>query len=116
MEENNKKITETDNNNENKEIPYNIDDSVIVRYFLKNKWKYYIGFIEKIDHKEASDIMYNIRFLKTVNKPILKFITTKKLDNDVVPEICIVKKVQLTLINSKEYIIKEDDKASSIYF
>lgn len=50
MEENNKQITETDKNNETKEMPYNIDDSVIVRYFLTNKWKYYIGFIEKIDY------------------------------------------------------------------
>lgn len=116
MEENNKQITETDKNNETKEMPYNIDDSVIVRYFLTNKWKYYIGFIEKIDQKEDSDIMYSIRFLKTVKKPILKFITAKKLDYDVVPEICIVKKVRLTSINLKEYIIREDDEASLIYF
>lgn len=35
-------------NDELLENPYKIQDSVLVRYLIRKKWKYYVGFIEEI--------------------------------------------------------------------
>lgn len=79
-------------------------NSVIVKYYERKSWKFYIGFIVNVS-TESDDIFYTINFLKTVKKPSLKFVTTKINDCDVVPSINVVKKVQL-ICNSKEYILK----------
>lgn len=69
-----------------------VNDSVLVRYYEKKKWVYYVGFVECRDLEQKSN-NYSIRFLKTVKKPNLKFVSTKKLDRDIVPDDCIVKKI-----------------------
>lgn len=66
---------------------YNNGDTVLVRYYKRNAWKYYVGFIE---FEENND--YHVKFLNTVKKPTLKFTTPRKDDRDVLPTLSIVKK------------------------
>lgn len=75
--------------------------SVLVRYFEKNKWVYYVGFVESIQTN-----FYNINFLKI--KPKLKFIFPKTDDKDTVPSDNVVRKIELKL-ESKEYVLCEED-------
>ncbi|XP_061712772.1 TNF receptor-associated factor family protein DDB_G0272098-like, partial [Cydia pomonella] len=70
-----------------------INQSVLVRYYIRAKWKYYVGFVEKIDVREQ-EIFYTVHFLKTIKKPNLKFVVTK-YDRDTVPSTSIVKIIQL---------------------
>ncbi|CAG4960963.1 unnamed protein product [Parnassius apollo] len=40
-------------------------DSIIVRYFQRKTWKYFIGFVENIEFKNGENY-YKVKFLKTV--------------------------------------------------
>ncbi|KAJ2949887.1 hypothetical protein O0L34_g11207 [Tuta absoluta] len=93
------------------EVNYALHDNVMVRYFSRNKWTYYIGYITAIFSNE----MYEIRFYKTCKKP-LKFKHTKKVDRDTVPAIYIVKKVHLLqdLSCPNEFLLS--DKKDFIFF
>lgn len=73
------------------DISLSVNDSVLVRYYEKKTWVYYVGFVENLEIKNQ-ETNYTIRFLKTVKKPHLKFVSTKKIDKDTVPDDCIVKK------------------------
>lgn len=111
-EENIKEFEESvENKNEEPLInqPLAEKDSVIVRYFQRKTWKYYVGFITNLERKN-DETLYKIRFLKTVNKPELKFVLNKKLDVDVVPTDSIVKRVILTqnLKECKDYHLCDD--------
>lgn len=65
---------------------YDLNDTVLVRYFIRNKWKYYVGFIGKIT-KHEENFYYLINFLKTTRRQQhLTFIKTKKKDTDKIPE------------------------------
>lgn len=90
---------------------YIVGDSVIVRYYQRQSWKYYIGFIENVEVDET--VRYSVQFLKTIHKPTLRFVPTKR-DHDTVPEISVVKKVALELIE-KVYLLK-DLIRDQIYF
>lgn len=82
------------NNKENQNLSYRAGDNVLVRYHRRQKWTYYVGIIE--DNKIIDEeLCYSIKFYKTVKKPKLTFKMTKRIDRDDVPEIQIVKKIDL---------------------
>ncbi|XP_041975790.1 uncharacterized protein LOC121730716 [Aricia agestis] len=89
---------------------YSLNDTVLVRYFNRKKWTYYIGFIENMKQKD-DETYYTINFLRTVKKPSLKFVQTKKRDYDEITELQIVKKVILekSYDNDKEFMLFNDD-------
>ncbi|CAG5058759.1 unnamed protein product [Parnassius apollo] len=92
---------------------YQLNDSVLVRYLIRNKWKYFVGFIENIIKNE--EIYFTINFLKTVRpQQRLTFITTKRKDIDKVPKSLIVKKIDLKKYNEKEYYLLNYE--DTIYF
>lgn len=92
------------------DIDLQINDSVLVRYFQRNTWKYYIGFIENINITDV-ETYYTVLFLKTQKRPYLHFVVTKKIDRDIVTAHSIVKKILLTknTAKPKEYLISNDD-------
>lgn len=100
-------------------IPTDLDicfnDSLIVRYYQRGTWKYYIGFIEDIS-VENGEKYYTINYLKTVKNPTLKFVFSKIKDRDTVTEKSIVKKIEITQNpeRPKEYFLAAD--CDSIYF
>lgn len=51
------------------DISINVNDSVLVRYYEKKAWVYYVGFVENLDIIIKQEIKYTIRFLKTIKKP-----------------------------------------------
>lgn len=53
-----------------------INDHVLVRYYSRKNWTYYVGYVEEI--KAAEEVRYTIRLCKTMKNP-LKFVLTKKL-------------------------------------
>lgn len=82
-------------NSENKD--FCSGSTVLVRYFLKKSWKYFVGVILTV-HRDTN--MYTVSFYKTVRRNnILKFITTKRKDQDTLPHLSIVKTVELLQIN-----------------
>ncbi|CAG4987963.1 unnamed protein product [Parnassius apollo] len=92
---------------------YCINDSVLVRYYVRKTWKYYIGFIKGIKEKDGNRL-YCIAYLKTMKAPQLCFRETKKLDYDEITNISIVKKINLHRMNDKMYrLVNESD---NIYF
>lgn len=93
------------------EVDYAVNDNVLVRYFYRKKWTYFIGYIEGFKPgDDENEIYYSIRFYKTVKKP-LKFILTKKIDRDDVPSIYVVKKIHLTRdsIDPKNLLLSNDE-------
>lgn len=91
---------------------YVVNDKVLVRYYQKKTWKYYIGFVENIEHNNC----YKINFLKTIKKPNLKFIITKKIDRDVVPAISIVKNVEIIQNDKQSQESNLSDESDTVYF
>lgn len=91
---------------------FNVSDSVIIRYFEKKSWIYYIGFIEDTQIKTGKK-HYKVNFLKTLKKPEINFIFPKKTDIDIVPNDCVVKKVQLIEV-LKGFTLKNEE--DTIYF
>ncbi|XP_060801979.1 uncharacterized protein LOC132902121 isoform X1 [Amyelois transitella] len=94
---------------------YTVKDYVLVRYYGK-KWIYYVGVIESIDACDKTNIIYSIKFFKTVKKPKLLFKFPKKNDRDEVTILSIVKKVELfqDADNNNEYFLSNLDDA--VYF
>ncbi|CAG4984115.1 unnamed protein product [Parnassius apollo] len=90
-------------------------DTVLVRYYQRTAWKYYIGFLEDSFKKEGKSY-FTIRFLKTIKKPELKFIIHKIKDEDTVTEDLIVKQVKITQNTKrpKEYFLA--DPSDKVYF
>ncbi|CAG4987045.1 unnamed protein product [Parnassius apollo] len=106
-------ICETQEENLAMKENYQLNDSVLVRYLIRNKWKYFVGFIENIIKNE--EIYFTINFLKTVRpQQRLTFITTKRKDIDKVPKSLIVKKIDLKKYNEKEYYLLNYE--DTIYF
>ncbi|CAG4938599.1 unnamed protein product [Parnassius apollo] len=96
-EESNEIICEIQEENLAMKENYQLNDSVLVRYLIRNKWKYFVGFIENIIKNE--EIYFTINFLKTVRpQQRLTFITTKRKDIDKVPKSLIVEKIDLKKI------------------
>lgn len=105
-------ITETE-----QEI-YDIGDNVLVRYYMRKSWRYYIGVIEDI-HEDSMKVekLYNISFYKTLNSMnTLKFRKLLREDKDTVPENSVVKLIQLLQISEKpeEYVLYHDEDL--VYF
>ncbi|KAF9809932.1 hypothetical protein SFRURICE_002162 [Spodoptera frugiperda] len=73
---------------------YSVNDHVLVRYYNRNRWTYYVGIIENI-YIQDGQIYYSVRFYKTIKKPKLLFKMTKRVDHDNVPDKSIVKKINL---------------------
>ncbi|PZC77478.1 hypothetical protein B5X24_HaOG203356 [Helicoverpa armigera] len=95
---------------------YDLNDTVLVRYFIRNKWKYYVGFIQNIS-KHGEQLLYFIDFLKTSRRQQrLSFVEPKKKDTDQVPESLVVKKIELRRKREqdKEYYLTHDE--DTIYF
>ncbi|CAG5054835.1 unnamed protein product [Parnassius apollo] len=94
---------------------YELNDSVLVRYYCRKKWNYFVGFIEKVINKDE-ETYYTVNFLKTIRRPQLTFVISKKKDYDEVTKQLIVKKVKLEKNNEsyKEYILSEEN--DKIYF
>ncbi|KAL0851024.1 hypothetical protein ABMA28_006916 [Loxostege sticticalis] len=94
---------------------WKINDTVLVRYYIKKTWKYYIGVIEHIDNTCQS---YKINYFKTVHqKGTLKFTKSKVTkDVDTVPRDCIVKQVNLLQVSNKsqEFVLGNEEDA--LYF
>lgn len=90
-----------------------INDSVIVRYYQRKQWKYYVGFILEVLKKD-DEFLYKVRFLKTVITPKLKFLLTRKNDIDIVPADSIVKTVSLLFVDNNEYLF--EDNFDTVYF
>lgn len=82
------------------------NDTVLVRYYQRAPWKYYIGFIEDIRTEEGNSY-FTIRFLKTVKKPTLRFVVQKLRDVDTVTENSIIKRIEITQNTErpKEYFL-----------
>ncbi|XP_045778739.1 uncharacterized protein LOC123876488 [Maniola jurtina] len=94
---------------------YNTGDTVLVRYYTKF-WKYYVGVIEHI-HNETEKKKYSICYYKTIGKKYhVKFVVSKRKDQDCVPEDSIVKQIQLLQIkeNPGEFTLLNVEDA--IYF
>ncbi|CAG5052236.1 unnamed protein product [Parnassius apollo] len=89
-----KKAIESEENTQN--FILNINDSIIVRYFQRKTWKYYIGFVENIEFKNGENY-YKVKFLKTVKdlSDSLKFVVQRKSDIDIVTNISIVNRKPL---------------------
>lgn len=93
----------------NENSNYHVKQSVLVRYYIRSNWKYYVGFIEKVDVQQM-ETYYSIAFLKTVQKPTLRFLVCKR-DRDVVPSSSIVKTVNfLSVKENREYLVEECDE------
>lgn len=88
---------------------------VLVRYYQRGTWKYYIGFVEDIT--ERNGVMdYKISFLKKITHPKLTFVATKKKDWDIVKSNSIIKKIELKrdiLQQSQYYLMNSCDE---VYF
>lgn len=88
-----------------------INQHVLVRYYIRKTWKYYIGRVVEI-HTKDEDTKYTINFLKTIKKPLLRFVTMKKIDADTVPSLSIVKTIELKMNENdnkkNEYLLKDD--------
>lgn len=84
---------------------YNVGDNVLLRYYTRQKWTYYIGIIENIK-LIYEEFCYSIKFYKTIKKPKLVFKMTKTCDHDDVSEMQIVKRIDLT----------QDPKAPNNFF
>ncbi|CAH2097797.1 unnamed protein product [Euphydryas editha] len=104
--------------NDNKDIQnvnYSPGDNVIVRYYMRQKWMYYLGIIEntKIIDEE---LCYSIKFYKTIKKPKLTFKMTKTTEHDDIPEKQIVKKIDLIRSppSSNSFFMSSDE--NEIYF
>lgn len=95
------------------EETYNIDDTVLVRYYSRKKWTYFVGYVEDINSDREN--CYSVRFYKTVKKP-LRFLLSKKVDRDDVSRLCIVKKIILRQNpnNAKELCLSDNEDA--VYF
>ncbi|XP_047028001.1 uncharacterized protein LOC124636095 [Helicoverpa zea] len=95
---------------------YDLNDTVLVRCFIRNKWKYYVGFIQNIS-KHEEQLLFFIDFLKTSRRQQrLSFVEPKKKDTDQVPESLVVKKIELQKKRErdKEYYLTHDE--DTIYF
>lgn len=102
----------TSKNGRETPLHYKEDDTVLVRYFVKKSWKYYVGVVEK----KIGD-NYVIRFYRTCGKKEqLKFAVPKKIDRDTVPEICILKVVEMLQISEHTlcYMLCNDEDL--VYF
>lgn len=87
---------------------YNVGDTVISRYYTK-VWKYYIGIIQDVNLTTRT---YTISYYRTIrNKSDIKFVVSKRKDEDFVPEANIVKKIELLQMNTEpeEYTLMNDE-------
>lgn len=97
-------------------VAYDIGQTVLVRYYGKKTWKYYVGWITEIKNSQFNR-KYEISFYRTVRaKNNLKFVKPKKCDVDLVPIDVIVKEIQLIQIreNPDEYVLNNDEE--EVYF
>nr|XP_026483579.1 uncharacterized protein LOC113391735 [Vanessa tameamea] len=101
--------------NDEKKEEYLLKDAVLVRYFSKKKWTYYIGFIENIFQKN-NETYYTVDFLKTIKKPTLKFVQSKRKDRDEITELLIIKKVDLKKSNRNDREFHLLDENNKVYF
>lgn len=95
-------------------IQLKIGDNVLVRYYQKKKWQYYIGFI--IEMNDQVEKKYKISYYKTISKKSdIKFKKPKRPDVDDIPDDLIVKKVELLQNNeNNEFVLCNDE--DSFYF
>lgn len=97
--------TEDNQNNEY----FKLGDTVLVRYYKKT-WKYYAGVITRI-HDEK---MYSITYYKSRGKEVnVKFVVPKIKDVDCIPQVNIVKKLELIKKEGSLSLVNVED---AIYF
>ncbi|CAG5059785.1 unnamed protein product [Parnassius apollo] len=102
-----------ENDKKVKKNEYKTGDTVLTRYYTKS-WKYYVGVIE---NAYLATKKYTINYYKTIGrKGNVKFVVPKRKDQDCVPEVSIVKEIELLQINEDpdEYVLMND--SDEIYF
>lgn len=100
---------------ENQTAAYSPGDNVIVRYYMRQKWTYYVGIIENITMIDEK-LCYSNKFYKIIKKPKLAFKMTKTTEHDDVPEKQILKKIDLIRSPqaSNHFFMSSDE--NEIYF
>lgn len=93
---------------------YCVNDYVVVRYYNRKKWTYYVGMIQTIRLIE-NKYTYTVNFLKTVKKPRLEFRKMRIVDRDEVQDLNILKKIELNLTKNTNVLLLMDDD-DKIYF
>lgn len=94
---------------------YSVGDFVLVRYFPKKIWIYYVGIIQEIDKTDGRQ-KYTIVFFKTLKKPYLAFRKTRLIDRDIVDNLSIVKKISLKSSTYKQNELILAEESDMIYF
>ncbi|CAG9791591.1 unnamed protein product [Diatraea saccharalis] len=107
------KIPSPSSENEQTSLNYSVNDTVLVRYYTKNKWKYYIGVISTCNNDDTFDISF---YVTTRSKGQLKFKRPKKIDRDTVPKISIEKIITIDKISDKPEEYKLQNQADALYF
>lgn len=87
------------------ENKWDLGYTVLVRYYVRKSWKYYVGRIAAIDNLRH---IYSIVFYKTIKKNGLKFVN--KGSKDQVPYSNIVKYIELVQIkeNLETYVLHDE--------
>jgi hypothetical protein len=75
-----------------------INDRVLVRYYSRNTWKYYIGVVTASNDDDTFDISF---YTTMRTKGELKFKKPSRLDRDAVPRESIIKVIELSKISDK---------------
>lgn len=102
--------TKTDNNMIDN---LKIGDNVLVRYYLRKSWKYYVGVVRGINEK--CEKKFEVSYFKTIRKESdLKFIKPKRPDIDYISDVLIVKQINLMQIKEypEEYVLYNDEDES----
>lgn len=95
---------------------YELGKTIIVKYYIKKKWKYYVGVITETNDNQL-DKRYGTSFYKSKwRNNILIFMKPKKADTDCIPDDLIVKEVELIQIreNPDEFVLR--DMKDNVYF
>lgn len=65
-----------------------VKDTVLIQYYEKKKWKYYVGTVQRIEKNDRYKVVYYKHF---VQNNVVNFSMPKKHDIDVVRIIEVVK-------------------------
>lgn len=90
-----------------------VDDKVLVSYFNRNTWKYYVGVVTM----NNNDNTFDISFYTTVRtQGELKFKKPRRLDRDTVPREYIRKVIELSKISEKPEVYHLSHQKDATYF
>lgn len=90
-----------------------VKDTVLVRYYEKKKWKYYVGTVQRVEKNDRYKVLYYKHF---VQNNVVNFSLPKKHDIDVVPITDVVKKIELVQSKDNPNIFILFDDQNDVYF